>query len=93
NTKNEEFPYMNFSKQLQFGYVAQDLEKYFPNLVEQGSHPGANADDAPITFKSVNYIGMVPVLTKAIQEQQQQIDDLKKQNELLIKRLEKLENK
>ena len=93
NTKNEEFPYMNFSKQLQFGYVAQDLEKYFPNLVEQGSHPGANADDAPITFKSVNYIGMVPVLTKAIQEQQQQIDELKKQNELLIKRLEKLENK
>ena len=32
-------------------------------------------------------------MVKAIQEQQQQIEDLKWQNELLIKRLEKLESK
>jgi hypothetical protein len=36
---------------------------------------------------------MVPVLTKAIQEQQVIIDDLKKQNENLSKRLDALEKK
>ena len=83
HTKNEEYPFMNFSKQLQFGYIAQDLEKYFPSLVEDGTHPGAKKDDAEIKFKSVNYIGMIPVLTKAIQEQQQEIEDLKTKNNKL----------
>ena len=30
-------------------------------------------------FKSVNYVEIIPILVEAIKEQQQQIDELKKQ--------------
>jgi trimeric autotransporter adhesin len=82
-TKNKEYPYMNFSSLKQFGFLAQDLEKYFPNLVEDGVHPGANKEDPEIKFKSVNYIGMVPVLTAGMQEQQKEIEALKAKNKQL----------
>ena len=36
-------------------------------------------------YKSVNYIAMVPILTKAIQEQQEQIEVLKNSIEELKK--------
>tara|TARA_B100000508_G_scaffold141042_1_gene145512 strand:+ start:3034 stop:5205 length:2172 start_codon:yes stop_codon:yes gene_type:complete len=79
---------MNLAKGKQIGFVAQNLEKSFPGLVEEQRHAmGADAESAnpeTIEYKAVNYIGMIPVLTKAIQEQQQYI-------ELLEKRLEQLE--
>ncbi|TAH23022.1 MAG: hypothetical protein EAZ08_00005, partial [Cytophagales bacterium] len=49
---------------LQLGVIAQELEKVFPNLV--------HTDDKG--FKSVNYIGLIPVLLEALKEQQKQID-------------------
>ncbi|UPT67026.1 MAG: tail fiber domain-containing protein [Sphingobacteriales bacterium JAD_PAG50586_3] len=88
----DEFPSLNLSKGTQFGFVAQELETVFPELVENGAAPGVNKEDV-INYKGVNYIGMVPVLTKAIQEQQVIIEDLKKQNENLSKRLDALEKK
>jgi hypothetical protein len=88
----DEFPSLNLAKGTQFGFVAQELETVFPELVENGAAPGVNKEDV-INYKGVNYIGMVPVLTKAIQEQQVIIEDLKKQNENLSKRLDALEKK
>lgn len=87
-----EYPALNFATGTQLGFVAQELETIFPELVENGAAPGINKEDV-INYKGVNYIGMVPVLTKAIQEQQVIIDDLKKQNENLSKRLDALEKK
>jgi hypothetical protein len=84
--KTDEYSFMNFPKFQQYGFVAQDLEKIFPNLVEEGSHPGAKQSDPSIKFKTVNYNGIIPILTKAIQEQQQIIDEL-------LKRIEALEKK
>lgn len=88
----DEFPSLNLAKGTQFGFVAQELETVFPELVEDGAAPGVKKEDV-INYKGVNYIGMVPVLTKAIQEQQGLIEDLKKQNEDLLKRVEALEKK
>jgi Chaperone of endosialidase len=88
----DEFPSLNLAKGTQFGFVAQELETVFPELVENGAAPGVKKEDV-INYKGVNYIGMVPVLTKAIQEQQGLIEDLKKQNEDLLKRIEALEKK
>jgi hypothetical protein len=51
---------------LQLGVIAQELEKVFPNLVQ------TNAKG----YKSVNYIGLIPVLLEAIKEQQKQIEAL-----------------
>ena len=76
--------------------MAQDMERLFPELVKQQiqkrpSMDGENFDR--IEYKAINYIGLVPVLTKAIQEQQTQIDELKKQLEALSVQLKNLENK
>jgi hypothetical protein len=86
--KTEEYKFMNLPEGSQFGFVAQDLEQVFPTLVENSSHPGEeglNGKSAPISYKSVNYIGLIPILTKAIQEQQTTIDNLKSEIELLRK--------
>ena len=64
----------------QIGVVAQELEPIFPGLVKEREVPG---HDDPI--KTVKYSVMVPILIKAMQEQQTVIDDLKS-------RLETLEN-
>jgi hypothetical protein len=109
--KTDEYKYLNFPSFRQFGFVAQELEKVFPTLVENGSNPGEEAIENidgvetkthknPITFKTVNYIGMIPILTKAIQEQQEIIDGLKlrldKQEHSmndLLRRMETVERK
>ena len=82
--KKDDYKLMNFPSERQYGFVAQELEKVFPTLVEAGKIPGTSPD-ASIEYKSVNYIGMIPVLTKAIQEQQKEIEDLKKIVQDLIK--------
>ena len=70
---------LRFSTRTQYGFVAQDLEKVLPLLVENGTHPGENKTNPQIKYKAVNYIGLTPVLTKAMQKQQQLIDNNKKQ--------------
>jgi hypothetical protein len=60
----------------QIGFIAQEVEKEFPQLVK--------TDEKGV--KSVAYSNMTPVLLQAIKEQQQQIDELKKE-------IEKLKNK
>lgn len=54
-------------QKLHFGLIAQELQELYPNLVEEGQDG----------YLSVNYIELVPVLIKAIQEQQEEIDALK----------------
>jgi Chaperone of endosialidase len=50
------------------GFIAQDIEKIFPEVVVKN----------PEGYRSVNYAALIPVLTAAIQEQQLQIKQLKK---------------
>jgi hypothetical protein len=64
----------------QIGVVAQEFEEVFPGLVEDKEVP-----DEEGTTKTVKYSVLVPILVKAMQEQQVIIDDLKS-------RLETLEN-
>jgi hypothetical protein len=98
--KTDEYKNFNFPGFRQYGFIAQELEKVFPTLVENAAHPAEDKNAPELQFKAVNYIGLIPVTVKAIQEQQQiidkqqkTIDELKAQNELILKRLEKLENK
>ena len=84
-----DFGKMNLPEGNQIGFIAQDLEKTFPDLVKNQVH-ALNAennklDTEVLEYKAVNYIGMIPVLTKAIQEQQEYIKQLEA-------RLEALEN-
>ncbi len=61
----------------QMGFIAQELESVLPNSV----HTDKSAD----AIKSVDYISIIPVLTKALQEQQELIA---KQQELIAKQQE-----
>jgi hypothetical protein len=60
------------TKTKQIGVVAQELETIFPNMVETFLDA-----DTKEEFKSVKYSVFVPMLIKAIQEQQSQIEELK----------------
>lgn len=53
----------------EIGFVAQEIEKVLPELISVGN-------DEEKTL-GVNYIELIPILTKAIQEQQKEILDLK----------------
>jgi len=55
------------------GFVAQEIETLYPDLVNT---PAADPDMSNTTTKSLNYAVMTAILTKAIQEQQEQIDAL-----------------
>jgi hypothetical protein len=78
-----EFVEMNFPTSMQYGFTAQNLESVFPELVKINP---AKGEEQPVEFKAVNYIGIIPVLAKALQEQQSlleaknaRIDDLQNQ--------------
>jgi hypothetical protein len=62
----------------QIGVIAQELEEVFPNLIEESKAP-----DGLETIKTVKYSVFVPMLIKAIQEQQAIITDLKSRIETL----------
>ena len=77
--KVDEFPGMSFKKEeTSFGFIAQELKEVFPELVSTKQIPdptvpvkqnqSANLVDG---FHLVNYTGLIPVLTQAIQEQQE----------------------
>ena len=62
-------PNHTFSEGTQIGLIAQDVEALFPDLVLTDANG----------YKSVNYIGLVPVLIEAIKAQQAQIENLQQQ--------------
>ncbi len=78
-----------FGANRQMGFLAQDLEKIVPEAVSSGGE-----------YKSVNYQVLTALLAEAMKQQQTQIEvqkkeneDLKSKYEMLLKRVEKLEEK
>jgi hypothetical protein len=64
------------NKKNQLGFIAQEIETVFPEAV--GLIPKtSDSKDNDIQYKTVGPGALIPVLTKAIQEQQQIINDLK----------------
>ena len=51
------------------GFIAQELRKVIPTIVTEGTDKDK--------LLSVNYNSIIPILTKGIQEQQKQIEELK----------------
>jgi hypothetical protein len=50
--------------------LAQELEKIYPELVHELN--------GKRTLKSIDYLGLIPVLVNLVQQQQKEIDALKK---------------
>lgn len=86
--KTGDFPEKNFSPTTQIGFIAQDVEKVFPEIVNTDSEG----------FKSVDYSRLTPILVEATKSQQEvieslqaQINGLKAEKTNYLKRLEKVE--
>jgi hypothetical protein len=58
-----------------FGIIAQEVEKVFPEVIHQSAHESPDGDP----YKTVAYDKLVPVLLEAIKEQQKQIDELREE--------------
>lgn len=82
NWNAEKFPEMNFSNQPQIGFIAQEVEKVFPQAVVKNKEG----------YYSMNYQSLIPVLTEAIKEQQTEIESLKTELDDLKAQVQKLTN-
>jgi hypothetical protein len=60
------FPEWQFDNNLQYGLIAQEVEKVFPEMVK--------IIDTKKGYKGVDYVKLIPVLIEAVKEQQKQID-------------------
>ena len=69
----------------EFGVIAQDFENVYPELVKT-----ANDD---MGTKSVNYIGLIAPMVKAMQELKAEVDELKAQNAEQARLIEELQAK
>jgi hypothetical protein len=104
NSKGESS--LQLPEDLQYGFVAQDMEQVFPNLVTnqvidmnltgKGSRDEGEQKEKQESnkqeFKGINYIGLISILTQGIKEQQEQIKQLKDKNGELEKRIRTLED-
>jgi hypothetical protein len=70
---------------LRFGFIANDVEKIFPNLVINAGLP-ANIK------RGLEYDGFIPILVKIVQEQQAIIESQKNEIEQLKKKSTELDN-
>jgi uncharacterized protein YlxW (UPF0749 family) len=60
-----------FSEHRTLGFIAQEVEKVLPEIVQ--------TENTPDGYKSVQYDKVVALLVEAIKEQQKQINQLKKE--------------
>ncbi|MCU7549948.1 tail fiber domain-containing protein [Chitinophagaceae bacterium LB-8] len=82
--KTNEYNKLNLSGKKQYGFIAQELEQVIPELVitsTEETRDSSNGERNAEEIKSINYTAIIPLLVKAVQEQQQVINELK--NELL----------
>ena len=75
---------MNLAEGEHFGFLAQELEQVFPQLVVEAVHPGfdqekSDVQSESIRYKAVKMMELIPVLVQAIQEQQRTIENLQAQ--------------
>lgn len=61
-------------KQKHYGFIAQEIEKVYPELVKS-----SNLNYNRMHYKRVNYIELIPILVAQIQIMQKEIDELKEE--------------
>jgi hypothetical protein len=64
-------------KNKQIGFIAQEMEKIFPALIEETPDKDLDNNDLGTVTKTIKTSVLIPMLVKALQEQQKQIEELK----------------
>jgi hypothetical protein len=78
--KTDEYKYLKLPAGTHYGLIAQDVQPVYPFIVttrRQSYMAGKNLYKTT-TVKSVDYEALVPVLLAAIKQQQQEIEQLRK---------------
>jgi hypothetical protein len=75
--RTDEFPANGFNDNKQIGFIAQDVEKIYPEVILTDKNG----------YKSIDYSRLTPVLVEAIKEQQLLIDKLRVENQNMLKML------
>lgn len=89
-----EYNGLNLSTGLHYGLIAQEVEMVLPSLVKDNVHVYSDNSSATgpsdqavetktMDYKTMNYTELIPVLIKAVQEQQAEIERLTKEVEKL----------
>jgi hypothetical protein len=79
--KTTEFPEKQFVNTQQIGFIAQDMEKIYPEMVITDKEG----------YKSVDYSRLTPVLVEAMKEQQKIIEEQKAEIETQKQQIKKME--
>ena len=83
-----EYEQMGFPEGEQYGLIAQQVAEVFPSLVGEVVHPGkltrsssgeVTGVSESVTYQSVNYMELVPMLIQTAREQQAEIDALREE--------------
>jgi hypothetical protein len=82
----------NQSHEKTFGFIAQDVNKVYPEFVRVNHLKIDSANRIPDLY-SLNYNGFDAITIKALQEQYEQIKTLEKENDELLRILVELEKK
>ena len=78
--KSEEFAEMGLPRTMQYGFLAQELEKVLPTHVADLSNG----------YKAVNYVMLIPILTKALQESDAKLNTMETKLTVLTEQNQKL---
>ena len=97
----EEFYEYGVPREERMGFIAQEIKAILPGLIMEKDVPGPVGEKGVYRKKrndmegylSMEYTGLIPILTKAIQDQQSQIEELKAENEDIRDRLIAMEAK
>jgi hypothetical protein len=88
------------SAELQYGFTSQNVQEILPELVAKNSviaqkdvGPDQDMSNAEYKYSSVNYQGLIPILTKGIKEQQLIIENQNKRIEELERLINEIKNK
>lgn len=81
NFTNANVPQLSFTPNTDYGFIAQQLQTVYPELVDTVNIPAkldsaGNVVNSAKTLKTVNYKAMSALLARSIQEQQFKIDSL-----------------
>jgi hypothetical protein len=103
--RNDEYEHMNLKEGKQYGFIAQELREVIPEMVTENQHPHIVEQDTSLTTEMTDYLGvrpllLLPILTRALQEEHQIVEDqdtrirhLEQENQALRSRLAELETK
>lgn len=66
----KQYKYKNdTNKKVRYGFIAQEIENVFPDLVNKGD-----------MYKSINYLDLIPIMVCKIKKMQKQIDELQQES-------------